>query len=41
MGIPISEDRKDKINKDIANKEIRVLDFNVLVNHAAMLKKER
>jgi hypothetical protein len=41
MGIPISEERKDKINKEIANKEIRILDFTVLVNHAAALKKER
>lgn len=41
MGIPVSDERKDKINKEIANKEIRILDQTVLINYAAALKKER
>jgi len=40
-GLPISEERKDKINKDFMNKEVRVLNFDTLLNTAAMLKKER
>lgn len=35
------DDRKDQINKEIANKEIRVLDMNVLLNYASQIKKER
>lgn len=35
------DDRKDQINKEIAHKEIRVLDMNVLLNYAAQIKKER
>jgi hypothetical protein len=41
LGIPVSEDRKDKVNKDIFNKEVRILDFTVLLNTAAALKKEK
>lgn len=41
LGVPVSEERKDRINKDIFNKEVRILDFTVLLNTAAMLKKEK
>lgn len=41
IGIPISDDRKDKINVDFIHKEIRVLNFESLLNTAASLKKER
>ena len=41
LGVPVSEERKDKINKDIFNKEVRILDFTVLLNTAAALKKEK
>ena len=41
LGIPVSEKRKDAINKDIANKEIRILDLPVLLNTAASLKREK
>lgn len=41
LGIHISEERKDRINKDINIKEIRILDFTVLLNTASTLKKER
>lgn len=41
VGIPISDERKDKINKDFINREIRVLNFESLLNTAASLKKER
>lgn len=39
MSIPVSEERKDQINKEIAHKEIRVIDFTVLLNFMAQLKK--
>ena len=35
------DDRKDQINKEIAQKETRILDMNVLLNYAAQIKKER
>jgi hypothetical protein len=41
LGVPISDERKDRINKELLNKEVRVLDFTVLLNNAAMLKKEK
>ena len=41
IGINVSEKKKDAINKDLANKEIRVLDLHVTLNIAAQLKKER
>ena len=41
LGIDISEERKDKINQEIAHKEIRVLDFTTLLNFTAQLKKEK
>jgi hypothetical protein len=41
LGVPVSEERKDKVNKDIFNKEVRILDFTVLLNTAASLKKEK
>jgi len=41
MNIPVSEERKDHINKEIAQKEIRVIDFTVLLNFMAQIKKER
>ena len=41
LGLTVSEERKDKINKDINNKEIRILNFQVLLNTTASLKKEK
>ena len=41
LGIPLSDERKDKINKDFMNREVRVLNFECLLNTAASLKKER
>ena len=41
MGIPVSEERKDKINQEIAQKEIRTLDWPTLLQFMAQLKKER
>ena len=41
IGLTIDQDKKDEINKEIATKEIRVLDINVLLNQAAALKKEK
>lgn len=34
-----NDERRDLINKDIAQKEIRVLDMTVLLNYAAQIKK--
>ena len=41
MILNISEDRKDKINKEFMAKEVRILTFECLLNTAAMLKKEK
>ena len=41
LGLTVSDERKDKINKDINNKEIRILNFQVLLNTTASLKKEK
>ena len=37
----VSDERKDRINKDFMNKEIRTLTFECLLNNAAMIKKEK
>ena len=41
IGLTVSQEKKDQINRQIANKEIRILDINIVLNQAAALKKER
>lgn len=41
IGITISEERRDKIIKELSVKEIKILDFTVLLNTSAILKRER
>ena len=41
VGLPVSQEKKDAINKEIMNKEIRILDINVVMTQAAALKKEK
>lgn len=38
-GYDISEDRKNRFNKEIALKELKVLDYGVLLWAASVLKK--
>ena len=40
MGFSIDQERRDSINREIATKEIRVLDINAVMSAAAQLKKE-
>lgn len=40
-GYDVSEDRKDRLNKELAVKEIRTLDQAVLFWCASVLKKEK
>jgi hypothetical protein len=40
-GYDINEERKNRFNKDIAVKEIKILDFGVLLWAASVLKKEK
>ena len=41
MTVPISDERKDKINQEIAQKEIRTLDWHTLLQFFAQLKREK
>lgn len=40
-GYEINEERKNRFNKDIALKEIKILDYGVLLWAASVLKKEK
>jgi hypothetical protein len=40
-GFAVTQEKRDQINHELINKEIRIIDINVVVNQAAALKKER
>ena len=40
VGFPINQEKRDEINREIATKEIRILDINVIMTMAAQLKKD-
>ena len=39
VGFSIDQHKRDSINREIATKEIRILDINVVMTIAAQLKK--